>query len=111
MPKENTEEHKKLEDFRMRILLMHDTYKDIGNMSQYKNAWNVYGKSSDDINGQIAYELDKIQALYQFYQYLDKGAEFTEDKKADWRREANKVTTSIGQQILRKVVLDKFGKK
>lgn len=111
VPKENTEEHKKLEDFRMRILLMHDTYKDIGNMLQYKNAWNVYGKSSDDINGQIAYELDKIQALYQFYQYLDQDAEFTEDKKADWRREANKVTTSIGQQILREVVLDRFGKK
>lgn len=111
IPKENTETHKKLEDFRMRVLLMHDTYENIGNMLQYKRAWNTYGKLSADINGQIAYELDKIQALYQFYRYVDMGAEFTEEKILNWKSEKNNITSSIGKRILQEVVLRKYEKK
>lgn len=110
VPRENTEERKKEEDFRMRVLLMHDTYEQIGSMLQYKQVWNVYGKASSDINGLIAYELDKIQALYQFYVYESMGAQFSERKIIDWKNEKNNITSSIGKRILKEVVLDKFEK-
>ena len=108
IPEENSDEHKELEDFRMRVLLMHDTYAQIENMSQLKKFWNVYGKDSRNINGVIAYELDKIQALYQFYVYLNNGAQFTEEKIQNWKNEKNKITTSLGKNILKEVVLKKF---
>ena len=94
----------------MRVLLMHDTYEQIGSMLQYKQVWNVYGKASSDINGLIAYELDKIQALYQFYVYESMGAQFSERKIIDWKNEKNNITSSIGKRILKEVVLDKFEK-
>lgn len=92
------------------MLLMHDTYDQIGNMAQYKEVWNVYKKDTSDINGKIAYELDKIQALYQFYVYKDKGAEFTEEKILDWKDEKNKITTSLGKKILKEIVQERFEK-
>ncbi len=110
VPKEDTEQRREKEDFRMRVLLMHDTYNDIGNMLQYKKAWNVYKKDTPDINGKIAYELDKIQALYQFYVYKSLGAEFTEEKDLDWRNEKSKITTSLGKKILKAVVQERFEK-
>lgn len=108
VPKENTYTRREKEDFRMRILLMHDTYSFIANMSQYKNAWNIYGNNSSDINGKLAYELDKIQALYQFYIYKNNGANFTEEKVQDWKNEKNKITTSLGNKILKQIVQDSF---
>lgn len=108
VPKKDTEERRDLENFRMRVILMHDTYDKIGNMSQYKKIWNVYKKDSGDINGRIAYELDKIQALYQFYVYQSKGAEFSDEKVEDWKSERYKITTSLGKKILKEVVLAKF---
>ncbi len=110
VPREDSEKRKELEDFRMRMLLMHDTYDQIGNMAQYKEVWNVYKKDTSDINGKIAYELDKIQALYQFYVYKDKGAEFTEEKILDWKDEKNKITTSLGKKILKEIVQERFEK-
>lgn len=110
VPREDTEKRRELEDFRMRILLMHDTYDQIGNMAQYKKVWNVYKKDTSDINGKIAYELDKIQALYQFYVYKNKGAEFTDEKILDWKNEKNKITTSLGKKILKEIVQERFKK-
>lgn len=89
---------------------MHDTYDQIGNMSQYKEVWNVYKKDASDINGKIAYELDKIQAMYQFYLYKERGAEFLEEKVLDWKSEKNKITTSLGKRILKQIVFDRFEK-
>jgi len=68
----------------------------------------VYKKDSGDINGRIAYELDKIQALYQFYVYQSKGAEFSDEKVEDWKSERYKITTYLGKKILKEVVLAKF---
>lgn len=111
VPAEDTEKRRELEDFRMRVLLMRDTYDQIGNMVRYKEGWNVYGKDTFDINGRIAYELDKIQALYQFYVYREKGAEFTDEKIADWKNEKNKITTSLGKKILKEIVQGRFEEK
>lgn len=107
VPSEDTEERRELEDFRMRVLLMHDTYSYIGNMLQYKKVWDVYNRGKSDINGKIAYELDKIQALYQFYKYKREGAEFTDEKVLDWENEKNKITTSVGKKILKEVVQER----
>lgn len=87
---------------------MHDTYSYIGNMLQYKKVWDVYNRGKSDINGKIAYELDKIQALYQFYQYRSEGAEFTDEKVLDWENEKNKITTSIGKKILKEIVQERI---
>ena len=84
------------------------TYNQIGNMSRYKNLWNVYGKNSPDINGKIAYELDKIQAIYQFYVYLNDNAGFTEEKIQNWKKEKNNITTLLGQKILKEVLQERF---
>lgn len=108
VPREDSEKRRELEDFRMRVILMHDTYDQIGNMAQYKKLWSVYGKDSTDINGKIAYELDKIQALYQFYVYKNGNAQFTEEKIQDWKNEKNKVTTSLGKSILKRVLQERF---
>jgi len=108
VPREVTERRKELEDLRMRVLLMHDTYDQVSSMLKYKKAWNAYGKDSPDINGKIAYELDKIQAVYQFYVYKAMNAEFTEEKTLDWKNEKDKITTSLGKKILEEVVLNKF---
>ncbi|RKI43500.1 HD domain-containing protein [bacterium D16-51] len=107
VPSEDTEERRELEDFRMRVLLMHDTYSYIGNMLQCKKVWDVYNRGKSDINGKIAYELDKIQALYQFYQYRSQGAEFTDEKVLDWENEKNKITTSLGKKILKEIMKEK----
>lgn len=109
VPEEDTSERREKEDLRMRVLLMHDTYEKIGDMSRYKKMWNVYGKDRSDINGKLAYELDKIQALYQFYVYKREGARFTDEKIKDWKSEKNKITTLLGQRILKEVVQDRFG--
>jgi len=108
VPEEDSDKKRELEDFRMRILLMHDTYSNVGNMMQYKKMWKVYGKNSLDINGKIAYELDKIQALYQFYLYVSHGAKFTDEKMKSWLSEKNKITTSIGKKILNEAVIKNF---
>lgn len=108
IPEDNNDIHKELEDFRMRVLLMHDTYSFVGNMFKYKEMWEVYKKDSPDINGRIAYELDKIQAIYQFYMYLENNAKFSDEKIKSWLSEKNNITTSIGQKILQEVVLDRF---
>ncbi|GAA6490755.1 MULTISPECIES: HD domain-containing protein [Eubacteriales] len=110
VPEEDTEEHRELEDLKMRILLMHDTYNEVGNMSQYKTMWNLYGKNKTDINVKLAYEMDKIQAIYQFYLYSNEGAEFTDEKRENWINEKNKITSSVGQKILQELVLDKYEK-
>ncbi len=104
VPSEDSDKHRENEDLRMRVLLMHDTYDKIGNMAQYKKMWNVYGKNSTDINGKLAYEIDKIQAIYQFYVYKNANAEFSNEKILDWEQEKNKITTSLGKSIL-KIVL------
>lgn len=109
IPKEDTRGCRELEDFRMRVLLMHDTYAGMGKMRQYKELWNMY-EGSKGINARIAYELDKIQALYQFYTYVGMGAEFTEEKTRNWEDEKDKITSSLGKRILKTVVLDKFKK-
>lgn len=85
----------------MRVLLMHDTYDKIGNMTQYKKMWNVNGKNSTDINGKLAYEIDKIQAIYQFYIYKNANAEFSNEKILEWEQEKNNITTSLGKEILK----------
>lgn len=107
IPKEDTKDRRKSEDFRMRVLLMHDTYAGMGKMRQYKELWNMY-EGSKGINARIAYELDKIQALYQFYTYVGMGAEFTEEKTENWKKEKERITSSLGKRILKTVVLDKF---
>lgn len=107
-PGEDSQMHRDREDFKMRILLMHDTYHYIGNMAEYKKLWKNYGRQSQDINGRVAYDLDKIQAIYQFYQYCSKGIIFKEENRKSWLVEKNKVTTSIGKKILKEVVLDRF---
>lgn len=104
VPSKNSDAHREMEDFRMRVLLMHDTYDKIGNMDKYKKMWNVYGKNSADINGKLAYELDKIQAIYQFYVYKNLGAEFSNEKRKDWENEKRYITTSLGKSIM-KIVL------
>lgn len=104
VPSENSDAHREKEDFRMRVLFMHDTYDKVGNMAEYKKLWNVYGKNSTDINGKLAYELDKIQAIYQFYVYKNAGAEFSKEKIKDWEDEKRYITTSLGKSIM-KIVL------
>ena len=104
VPSENSDAHREKEDFRMRVLFMHDTYDKIGNMAEYKQLWNVYGKNSTNINGKLAYELDKIQAIYQFYVYKNAGAEFSNEKIKDWENEKGYITTSLGKSIM-KIVL------
>lgn len=106
VPSEDSDKHRENEDFRMRVLLMHDTYDKIANMSQYKKMWNVYGKNSTDINGKLAYEMDKIQAIYQFYIYKNANAEFSTEKNLDWEQEKNVITTSLGKSILKIVLQD-----
>lgn len=104
VPSDDSDAHREEEDLRMRILFMHDTYDKIGNMAEYKKLWNVYGKNSTDINGKLAYELDKIQAIYQFYVYKNAGAEFSKKKIKDWENEKRYITTSLGKSIM-KIVL------
>lgn len=106
VPSEDSDKHRENEDFRMRVLLMHDTYDKIANMSQYKKMWNVYGKNSTDINGKLAYEMDKIQAIYQFYVYKNANVEFSVEKNRDWEQEKNIITTSLGKSILKIVLQD-----
>ncbi|MCM1043917.1 MAG: HD domain-containing protein [Candidatus Gastranaerophilales bacterium] len=108
LPEDKTNEAKEAEKERMQEIFMHDTYPGIGDMKAYKKIWEEFESDSKDINGRIAKDLDKIQAIYQFCVYKRMGAVFDEKKEAEWRKEKNKIKTFLGKEILNKIVLKPF---
>lgn len=108
LPEETTGQVKDEEKECMRKIFMHSLYPGIANMNSFKETWEKFDLKSDDINGEIAKELDIIQAIYQFCIYKRKGATFEKSKEKEWRREKNKIKTSLGQKILKEVVLNNF---
>ncbi len=108
LPEESTDKHREVEDKCMKRIFRHDMYDGIENMNAYRKAWGNFGLDSKDINGRIAKEIDIIQAIYQFCVYKRAGAQFTEEKEIEWRKERYKIKTFLGKRIFKEVVLKKF---
>ena len=107
-PEEKSEEFIKKENECMHKVFMHGMYPKIGKMDGYAAIYDNFRLESTDINGIIAKEIDIIQALYQYCVYKRKGAEFKDGKDAEWKKEKDKIKTSIGKKILKEVVLKFF---
>jgi len=108
LPEETTGLVKDSEKECMRKIFMHSLYPGIGNMNSYKETWEKFDLYSDDVNGEIAKEIDIIQAIYQFCIYKRQGAVFEKSKEKEWRKERNKIRTFLGNKIFKEVVLKNF---
>ena len=70
LPEDNTYMHKILENQAIKYIFIHDTYEDIQDLSRFKLLWDEFYQQNS-LNARIARDIDKIEAIYQFYTYKD----------------------------------------
>lgn len=105
LPEEKVTFHVQNENDCMLRIFMHDMYSNVANMDYYRKIW----VKNDDINAKVARDIDIVQAIYQYCIYKKKHARFEEGRDDLWKKEKNKIQTSLGRKILDEVVLKKFG--
>jgi len=107
-----TETDKENEYRELFVFLMHDTYsaheKNRIDYTNQKKLWENFCNKSD-INAQIAYDIDKIQAYYRYRYYKDiKKHKFEEKRQIEWENEIRLISTDIGKQIFNKLFKNKI---
>ena len=103
---EKPEDFDAIENATMLRLLLKGTYAGMPSVPEYVSAWSGWYKREDE-NARIAKDIDTIQAIYQFLVYNLKFPEkFSHERRVNWLREINQVTTELGRGILNELVLE-----
>lgn len=69
----------------------------------WKDVWGTDYKEGDKQYIQVAYDIDKIQAMYQYFSYYAAG-DIEKNNVEDWLGEYDNLRTNIGKGIAKKVV-------
>ncbi len=84
----------------MHSLLLTGTYPHSANLSQYIDLWNTW-EAGQDINAQIAKDIDNLQAVYQFCNYYHKTpAHFTKENIFYWVSGIEEIKTELGDNLV-----------
>lgn len=95
--KQESDRHK--ENIAMQKLIMR---QDPSLLELWQGAW---GYKKPTLISDIAYDIDRIQAVYQYlYYYCDKECKIEEDIE-EWLKELLKIRTEIGRDIMKKIIL------
>jgi len=107
-----TEEDRLKENHIMQKFFMHDTYNlnicgVSVNYTHYKKLWENFFKKKN-INGEIASDIDAIQARYKYIMLKEKN-KFTPEREREWEQELE-LNTDIGREIWKILELHKASK-
>ncbi len=90
----------------MLSIFLKGTYSGIGVMNEYVDSWREWYAQSTE-NAKIAKDIDTIQAVYQFLEYVTKYPDhFDEARIANWLAEIATVKTKWGKQIVKDLVVN-----
>lgn len=88
----------------MRMMMVKGTYPNISNLTYYYNIWTGYFNGVN-INAKIARDINLIQSVYTFFEYVERYPEKFEDEDIKkWKNEKGNIETGIGYQIFEKLV-------
>ena len=103
---QNREYYKQLETEAMQNILLSGSYPSAVGMDEYLQLWKIW-LGRNDINSQIAKDIDNIQTIYKFCDYYTKNPTlFTQEDVKYWLADMNIIVTDIGKGIVEKIILN-----
>ena len=105
--RENLEKYQKWESEEMGLFMFRCSYPDVSIVPENYHIWQLWNKKDDDINGQIAHEMDTIQAMFQLLDYVCRYPEcFQDEDVMKWLEERHEIRSAPGSKIYRTIIAE-----